>query len=972
MNIIKRAASFIAAVATTFSVVVTEASETAGATMEWWRFTVKRNNNPSHAWGKAMQFSEFSLYDAVGNRVNAGTYTSVNDATDMANLLNAQSWVSAYYKVTEGGHQALDGDTATKYCAPFDGTPVMMVFRLPSGVTAVPACYSFTTANDGLPWRNPAEWTLECSADGKHWILLDSQSGDGSLPNTFFTESTRYGLDADMLDPAAWRFGDDGAVSCRVSVSSPLPFTVDGGEAATRHEIWVPQGETRTLVLGGFAGGITIPELPEGVTLRGSELTVKADKPFNLQIFYTNAWVVEPSLSKTAWSVVDDPAEVNVGEAQHGEVKVIYDGDASITVLPTTVGGHTAKFEVPESEGVMGLEKTIAYTVISGEAKLDSVTASSTAGDYTISGSITPGCGTTFVYLRWAFDSDDLVNEEKLVELQTGDDGTFSKILTAPQKGATLHWQVAYSNGCDSATGPIAYSGSTEPARQILTDSTATTWDWVGPDAGEWQTADNWSGPAVGFPNTVGSTAVFSIGGETISVELKDDVTLKELQVGGQSLTVRGEGHTFTVPTLAYKEAEGVEEPAVVLDNVKIPGTPVRPTFFGAAEKPAWLWAKNGTTVRFNGTGGSGETIASGARYRATGEGTAITFGGNATRWESGLTSDWLWLAENGATITGEGFMYVGSAADTRDVRFVALNGGTITCGAGFTRTVWHPNGVVVAATNAGTVAFGAAGGYTCNSRFTVQDANLTGNICLASNNVIRVTGDGEGLSNLGSVNYATYAKGNRVSISGGRAMAAQLAGLFGEDNEVLVEDGATVVSAVSPTFASGSSNCVLVIDNAVVTNTANLVNYKDQVGVPGCGLVFRGAAPQFIVTGDQGNLSGWFGTKTAVDDPAALTFVASGDGFPVAPLRLTKDGYIAGEYLAIRVQKKHYKRQGQYLMPLIASDTTWRSGGKPAAEAIESHLPSDALPEGAHLEWSGNTLCVRMPSAGSLVILVK
>ena len=85
--------------------------------------------------------------------------------------------------------------TSTKMCltslsmggAPENNTWRTVVFRLAADVTAPVVSYQLTTANDYTPARNPSVWTLESSADGENWTLLDGRS-----PGEFVNPTATY------------------------------------------------------------------------------------------------------------------------------------------------------------------------------------------------------------------------------------------------------------------------------------------------------------------------------------------------------------------------------------------------------------------------------------------------------------------------------------------------------------------------------------------------------------------------------------------------------------------------------------------------------------------------------------------------------------------------------------------------------------------------------------------------------------
>ena len=187
-----------------------------------------------------------------------------------------------------------------------------------------------------------------------------------------------------------------------------------------------------------------------------------------------------------------------------------------------------------------------------------------------------------------------------------------------------------------------------------------------------------------------------------------------------------------------------------------------------------------------------------------------------------------------------------------------------------------------------------------------------------------------------------------------------------GTGNEVLLKDVAGANGGF-PGFAGRDNQ--LILDNAVLTNNAHFCGFDDIVNAPGCALVFRGETPRLVVAKDTSGVCAELGSTAAQTDPVSLVFEPKGNGFDRAPLDVTFKAARMRPYLSLRVTAKGYHRMSRYDLPLIAANN-WKE--KPTAEEIESHLPAGALPKDAHLLWQGNTLCVNMPPAGGLMLLIR
>ena len=74
----------------------------------------------------------------------------------------------------ESAEKAFDGNVKTKYCT--HAPAIWLQYRFDGGKRKI-ASYAITTANDG-PSRDPKDWTLEGSNDGKQWKVLDQRTGE--------------------------------------------------------------------------------------------------------------------------------------------------------------------------------------------------------------------------------------------------------------------------------------------------------------------------------------------------------------------------------------------------------------------------------------------------------------------------------------------------------------------------------------------------------------------------------------------------------------------------------------------------------------------------------------------------------------------------------------------------------------------------------------------------------------------------
>jgi alpha-L-fucosidase 2 len=94
-------------------------------------------------------------------------------------------------------HGSTDGNPQTKWCVDKAGTAVSWQIELPAEAN-VPS-YTLTSADD-VPARDPQEWTLDGSSDGRQWSRLDQRS----LPQPF--EKRHQSKRFDIGKPGAFRF----------------------------------------------------------------------------------------------------------------------------------------------------------------------------------------------------------------------------------------------------------------------------------------------------------------------------------------------------------------------------------------------------------------------------------------------------------------------------------------------------------------------------------------------------------------------------------------------------------------------------------------------------------------------------------------------------------------------------------------------------------------------------------------------
>lgn len=203
----------------------------------------------------------------------------------------------------EGYEKAFDGDSGTKFYCREENYNTDLVWKTGASVTAVG--YSFTTANDTSKYslRNPHTWTLYGSNDNKNWTVLDSKTGDNSMPASDYIE-----VKFDIDNPAPFEyyklnfsFADTSAESGikRVQVSEIALFE-DSGE-----ELIDPES----------LRAVAYAEIPETV------LNVENGQTLSADMLPETAYVLLKSGAEASFAIDWDIAGVDTSVAGEQTVK---------------------------------------------------------------------------------------------------------------------------------------------------------------------------------------------------------------------------------------------------------------------------------------------------------------------------------------------------------------------------------------------------------------------------------------------------------------------------------------------------------------------------------------------------------------------------------------------------------------------------------------------------------------------------
>ncbi len=128
------------------------------------------DENPSGDYGSMGAYQNFGdLYIDLAAPGESGSAPAAAEP-----VVSCPSGQKAFYDAEAVG-SSVDGDPGTKWCVEHGGKPVVWLATLPALKEV--ASYAFTSANDA-PTRDPRDWTLEGSADGKEWTVLDTKADE--------------------------------------------------------------------------------------------------------------------------------------------------------------------------------------------------------------------------------------------------------------------------------------------------------------------------------------------------------------------------------------------------------------------------------------------------------------------------------------------------------------------------------------------------------------------------------------------------------------------------------------------------------------------------------------------------------------------------------------------------------------------------------------------------------------------------
>ncbi len=132
-----------------------------------------------------IQFNEDSLW--TGDENPSGDYGKMGAYQNFGDLFVEFGAAAPPAVSCPSGHRpfydhedvarSCDGRADTKWCVEHKDRPVVWLLSLPAGQARAAKSYTLTAAND-VPSRDPKDWELAASEDGRNWTTLDRRAGE--------------------------------------------------------------------------------------------------------------------------------------------------------------------------------------------------------------------------------------------------------------------------------------------------------------------------------------------------------------------------------------------------------------------------------------------------------------------------------------------------------------------------------------------------------------------------------------------------------------------------------------------------------------------------------------------------------------------------------------------------------------------------------------------------------------------------
>lgn len=244
-----------------------------------------------------------------------------------------------------------------------------------------------------------------------------------------------------------------------------------------------------------------------------------------------------------------------------------------------------------------------------------SATFTNDPSEFILSGSLTPGLGTTTVTVSGSVNTNNLENVATYV-FQRGDEGAFSTNIAYTALSDTITWKVDVVTTYTSATyGTQTWTESTGVSTKTRADKASVTYTWTGAGVDNvWTNLANWSASRTenyGYPDSTSATAHFAAVAEGAWRDADLGGGIFRLANGGLTfasnlgeVTIRNGVLTFN--SSGNDLSFGANGTTVVFDSVNLGGfrglkfTANSPTVFSGTSMQSWLyepWGVNGTAM---------------------------------------------------------------------------------------------------------------------------------------------------------------------------------------------------------------------------------------------------------------------------------------------------------------------------------------------------------------------------------------
>lgn len=258
-----------------------------------------------------------------------------------------------------------DGSAETKWCItnlPSAGTPIVWQSIAPQANTL--SSYSITSADD-VPERDPQQWVLEGSNDGKSWVEMDRQNLDAPFAKRGETRSFR------IAKPAAYRihrltFTPKDTQFQVAEITLPIAESIP--VADYRRELDLMSGVARTSFTRNgvrMTRELVVSKPDEVIALR-----IKADKPLSFSAALSRKQIkapegiASPYRSEGGWQVMEGQLPFHPpGKPATGGVKYL-------ALLSATVPSGAKGTAVTTEKGVEVKDATEVVLLVSAGADL--------------------------------------------------------------------------------------------------------------------------------------------------------------------------------------------------------------------------------------------------------------------------------------------------------------------------------------------------------------------------------------------------------------------------------------------------------------------------------------------------------------------------------------------------------------------------------------------------------------------------